>query len=94
MLEIIKDNLGNIKAVCEFYSVNEKGEWDKSGIYCWINEVFVSKSYQNNGCLRKFVEMITSKYPQFQFGYFWRRKKYGNRIRIYHKFRWLKLIRR
>jgi len=94
MLEIIKDELGNIKACLEFYSVNEKGEWDFKGIYCWINEVAVSKSYQNNGCLRKFVKIITSKYPQFQFGYFWRQNKYPDRkIRIYHKARWMKLLK-
>ena len=94
MLEIIRDENKNIQAVLEFYAVNAKGEWDEKGIYCWINEVEVNKSYRNSGSIKQFVKIITSKYPQFQFGYFWRKKKYPDRSpRIYTKRQWLKIVK-
>ena len=95
MLEIIRDPQGEIKAVCEYYSVNQHGEWKAPplGDHCWINEVEVSKSERNNGCLKRFVEIITDKNPQFKFGYFWRRNKYPNRsARRYTRKQWRQLI--
>ena len=92
MLEIIKNNEGEILGACEFYAVNSKGEYAADGIYCWINEVEISKSAEHKGLLKQFAEIITSKYPQFLFGYFWRKYKYPNRSpRIYTRFQWQNL---
>ena len=93
MLEVLRTKDGEIKAVCEWYLVNINGEYDKDGIYCWINECEVSKQFENAGCLREFIKIITSNWPQLQFGYFWRKRKYPNREpRIYSRSRWLKLL--
>ncbi len=96
MLEVIKDKQENIKACIEFYVVDENGRLNDKGLYCWINDAYVSRSAQNNGCLKYFVKRIIFLYPQLQFCYFWREKyKDKNkkwRIRLYSKRQWLQLI--
>ena len=92
MLEILKTDDGTIKAVCEWYLVNEKGGYDTAGDMVWVNEVEISPQYRNNGILKYFAKIIMIKCPQAKFAYFHRRKKYPERgIRVYHKMRWLKL---
>ena len=97
MLEVIKDTQGEIKACLEFYVVDENGNMDDKGLYCWVNDAYVSKSAENNGILKSFVGIVINKYPQLQFGYFWREKyKDENkkwRVRLYSKRSWLKLIK-
>ncbi len=96
MLEIIKTSEGEIKAVCEYYVVDINGNMDDKGLYCWVNDSYVSKSAQNNGILKSFVRIVIDKYPQLQFCYFWREKyKDKNnkwRLRLYTKRSWLKLL--
>jgi len=96
MLEILRDAEGNIKAALEFYIVDSAGNMDDKGLYCWINDCEVSKSHRNNGCLKYFIGTIMKKYPQLQFGYFWREKYRTEndkwRLRMYSKNKWLKLI--
>ncbi len=92
MIEIVHTDIGEIKAVCEYYVVNEDGSMNDKGLYAWIVEAEVSPQYRNNGCLGKFVELITKRYPQLQFGYF-KRLKYKGRIKMYSKRRWLSLIK-
>jgi hypothetical protein len=94
MLELIKDEQGNIKACLEWYLVNDKGEFDQQGEFVWVNEVEISPQYRRNGILKEFARIIIKKAPTAKFGYFWRQEKYPNRdMRIYHKVRWLKLLK-
>ena len=89
MLELIKDDQGNIHAVCEYYVVDKDGHMKDDGEYIWISEVEVAPQYRNNGCLRKFVKIICEKYPNAKAGYFHRLKKYPNRRpRIYTRKQW------
>ena len=92
MLEVIRNHNGNIKGCCEWYLVNERGEFDNQGEFIWINECEISRKYRNNGLLKEFARIIMRKCPQAKFGYFWRKVKYPDRKpRIYHRARWLKL---
>ena len=43
MLEIIRNDLGNILACCEWRRVNAQGKNDKNGKYIWIHELEISK---------------------------------------------------
>jgi len=93
VIEILKDNKENIKAVCEWQLVDSNGNFKQNGEFVWISEVEISSQYRNNGILKVFARIIMTKAPQAKFGYFWRQKKYPNRkIKIYHKYQWLKLI--
>ena len=95
MLEVIKTEQGEIKAVCEYYIVDGSGNYDTQGEFVWINEVDISSQYRNNGLLKEFVRAIIKKVPSTaRFGYFWRQGKYPNRkMRIWHKEKWLRLIK-
>ena len=95
MLEILKtEDNQTIKAICEYYIVDENGNFDRNGKFVWINEVEVAPQFRNNGCLKSLVRNIMNKISkECEFGYFGRYRKYPNRkFRIYHKSRWLKLI--
>ena len=89
MLEVLYDNLGEIKAVCEYYVVDKYGHMDDKGAYIWVNDCVISPKYRNNGCLINFVKIITNRYPQAKYGYF-KREKYNNRVHMYSKNQWLR----
>ena len=92
MLEIIRSDEGEILGACEFYAVDAKGNFASDGKYCWINECEISKSAEHKGLLKQFAQIITSKYLQFQWGYFWRKNKYPARSpRIYTRYQWQNL---
>lgn len=99
MIEILRTEDGTIKAVCEYYIVDEKGNFKVNGEYAWVNECEIAPQFRGNGILKTFAKIIIEKNEQVQFGYFWREKKYSEKeyplrkhIRIYHKSRWLKLL--
>ena len=93
MIEILRTDKGEIKAVAEYYIVNEDGSFNRKGEFVWINEVEISPQYRGNGILKTFAKNIMEREPQAKFGYFWRQYKYPDRKpRIYHRFQWLKLI--
>ncbi len=99
MIEILKDENDNIKAVCEYYIVDIEGHFDKDGEFVWVNEVYINPQYRNSGILQKFFGILINKCPQAKFGYFWRQNKYPDEkfpnrksIRIYTKQQLLKLI--
>ena len=96
MIEILRTNDGTIKAVCEYYIVDENGNFNRNGKFAWINEAEIAPQFRGNGILKTFAQIIIDKNPQAEFGYFWRLRKYPERIkpRIYHKVRWLKLLGR
>ncbi len=91
MIEVLKRD-GEIKGVCEWWIVDKLGKFDPNGEYIFINEVETSKSSENNGNLKYFIETITNKYPQAKYGYF-KRRKYGDRIRMYSRRQFRKLIK-
>jgi hypothetical protein len=93
VIEILRTDDGTIKAVCEYYIVDNNGNFAPKGEYAWINECEIAPQFRGNGILKNFAKIIMEKNPQARFGYFWRQRKYPERTpRIYHKSRWLKLI--
>ena len=92
MLEIIRDNEGNILVACEYRLLNPQGRYDKNGKYIWIHEVEISKSYRNNGLIKKLIKNISDKVPDFEYCYFARYKR-NNKIRCYSRNSWLGRIK-
>lgn len=90
MLETIRDNQGEIKAVCEWYIVDSQGHFDTQGKYIWIEQLEFSNSVNGdgNGYVKEFVKRITSLAPHCMYGYF-RREKYNGRVRLYSRETWL-----
>ena len=94
MLEILRTDSGEIKAVCEQYIVDEKGNWDTTNKFIWISEIEVSPQYRNNGCLKHFIKPIMDKVPWAEYGYFWRKRKYPDKKPvIFNREQWLKMIK-
>lgn len=93
MIEILHGEKGELKAVCEFYIVDAKGNFAPKGEYAWINECEIAPQFRGNGILKSFAKIIMEKNPQARFGYFHRQYKYKGRApRIYTRERWKKLI--
>lgn len=99
MLEILRTDDGSIKGVCEYYVVDEAGNFQANGEFVWVAELEIAPQFRHEGLIKEFIKRIIDKVPQAKFGYFWRQKKYPQEkysvrkhIRIYHKARWLKLL--
>jgi len=89
MIEIIRDEQGNIHGVIEYYIVNPDGSMNDTGDTIWINECEIAPQYQNNGCIKKFISILINKFPNVKAGYFHRLGKYPNRLpRLYTRKQW------
>ena len=93
MLEYLTDEKGNLKAVVDFWIVDKDGKLNDKGIYIWVNDFYVSPDCRRNGVINHFVQRIIQRVPWAKWGYF-ARAKYNDRLRIYSKRRWLKLIKK
>lgn len=93
MLETIRDDKGEIRAVCEWYIVDSQGHFDVSGEYVWVEQFEFSNSVNGDGhgYIKEFIGRIINLVPHCKFGYF-RRNKYKGRVRLYTKSRWLKFV--
>lgn len=94
MIEVLHTDTGDIKAVCEWWMVNEKGEFDPYGYVVWVAELEVSKSFRHNGCISEIIKRITDKVPYARQGYFWRKGKYPDRPQhTYNRRQWLNRVK-
>ena len=93
-METIRDKDKNILACCEYYVVDDKGRFDESGQYIWVEQLEFSSMVNGNGIehVQEFVRRIIKNVPWAIAGYF-RREKYQGRVRLYSRRRWEKLLR-
>ena len=94
MLETIRDKDKNILAVCEYYVVDDEGHFNESGQYIWIEQLEFSSMVNGNGLgyVQEFIKRIIKNVPWCKAGYF-RRGKYNNRVKLYSRRRWEKLLK-
>jgi hypothetical protein len=89
-----KDFDGKVIAYAEFRLVNERGFEDPKGIYIWINDVWVHKSFRTgdkfNEILKGFILSQADKFPWTEYIY-WQRGKYDDRMSLYSR---VKILRR
>lgn len=93
MIEFTTDKKRNLTGVVDFWIVNKKSELDKKGDIIWVSNWYINPKYRNNGQIAIFAKKVIDKVPWANWCYF-AREKYGNRLRIYHKKKWLKIIKR
>lgn len=93
VLEYSVDKEGNLTGVVDFWVVDDKGKLDEKGKYAWISNWYINPKYRNNGQIAIFAKKVIDKVPWVEWAYF-AREKYNNRLRIYHKRKWLKIIER
>ena len=75
------------------YARNEQGKLDDGGKLIWINEFYIAPKYRNNGVISKMIAAVTTRVPWATHGYF-KRAKHNNRISIYPKNKWIKIMKR
>jgi hypothetical protein len=93
MIECIKNESGDITAVCEWLLFNDKAMIDDNGTIVMIAELHINNEHRGNGVLKKFIKSIASKCPQADKVFFFREHKYpGRKIRVYSRERILKRI--
>lgn len=93
MLEIIRDEQGNMQAVCEFNRVDKDGKLDKQGRYIYIANMEINPSARGNGMLKKFIKLVSDRIKDFDACYFKREKKYNGRLRMYTRQQWLNQLK-
>lgn len=94
MIEILYKDDGEIKAVCEWWMVDNQGHFDPYGEFVWVEDLEITKSERGNGCIKEFIKRITSIVPQAKYGYFFRQRKYpGRHQHTYTREQWLRRIR-
>ena len=86
MIEVLKDDKGDIVAVCEWLLFNEDKFLDDKGTLVCISELEINKAYRGNGVIKKFIRNIQAKCPTAQRMFFWRENKYPARpFRVYSR---------
>ena len=93
MLEYTIDKEGNLQSVIDFWVVDKSGKLDDKGEYVFVNEWYISPKYRGNGTIAEFAKRIIKRVPWAKYAYF-ERRKYNNRISIYPKRKWLKIIQK
>jgi len=84
MLETIKDDKGNLKAVCVYMIINKEQRVDPKGDKIIIEEMEINPEYRGNGVARQFIKNLLTKYPALETCHFIREYKYPNRgVRTY-----------
>lgn len=95
MLEIIKDEQGNLKACIEWLVYNKQGQLDELGNSVFIGELYINPKDRGNGILKEFMKIIINKCSKTNLTgcFFFRESKYkGRGPRWYSKEQWLKII--
>ena len=83
MIEVIRNDSGDIIAVCEWLLFNERGIIDDRGDICFIAELEINKSCRGNGVLRQILKGIESKAMTAKRVFYYRENKYpGREVKI------------
>jgi len=86
MLEVLHDDKGNIKAVCDYLIVNKEKALDDEGYWMIIEEIEINPEYRNNGMLWAIIKTLLVKFPDVEICSFKRLAKYPNRVmRTYNR---------
>ena len=94
MIECLKNDRGDIIAVCEWLLFNKEGQLDDEGNVILIAELEVNKSHRFNGTIRYFIKKISEKCPTAEKMFFFREFKYpGRKHKVYSREQILRRIK-
>jgi hypothetical protein len=85
LIECIKDDTGNLKAVCSYVIINREEKIDYTdGQFILIEEMEINPEYRHNGIVMGFIRTLLNKYPKLEVCLFVREYKYpGRPVRFY-----------
>jgi hypothetical protein len=79
MIEVVRNDKGDITAICEYLIFNNLGGLDEEGNKIFIGDVEINPEHQRKSILRHFIKVLLVKYPKLEQCYFYRKKKYPYR---------------
>ncbi len=82
MIVTLKDPDDKVITYIEYRLVDHRGLDSEVGRWIWINNIWIHKSLERQGILRKLMRDNVAKYPTAKWFYF-KRTKYNGRIRKY-----------
>ena len=82
MFSVHRNSEDLVDAYVEYFIVNKDGSLNGKGIYAFISEIWIHPTIQRRKLLKQFILNEHKKFPQVKWIYF-RRRKYGDRMRIY-----------
>lgn len=84
MIECLRDDVGNITAVCEWLSFDETGKLVDGGKILLIAEMEINPSHRGLKTIREFIKRIHQKSPMAEKIFFFREPKYpGRKMSLY-----------
>ena len=73
MLWVLRGEGGNIQAVCEWWLVDERGQWTPEGRYVFLHQLEITPGVNLHMVRKSFVEQISLAVPG-ALGVFWHRE--------------------
>lgn len=93
MIEVIHDDVGGIKAVCD-YIVTKDNILDENGDTMFICDMEIVPAYRGNGMVRTVIRNILAKRPNLKTCSWFREYKYkGRPLKTYTREQFEKLIK-
>lgn len=93
MLEVIRNDNGDMIAVCEWLLLNNQGQLDDTADTMFIGEMEINKQYRGQGILKQVIRNLLIKCPQASKCLFFRKGKYPDRnYSLYTRDKWIKLV--
>ncbi len=94
MLTVIRNDEGQLEAACEWWTVNEKGQWFGGGKYIYVSHLEISKGVDSKILLEDLFAIMAWEEPQAISAYWIRRSKTGEKPREYSRERLFKRFSR
>ena len=85
MIFVHRDAQDRIAAVCEWWLVNEHGQWTPDGRYVFVNQLEITPGYDSRTLLRLCIDDIARQAPQAVGAYWERRDRLRTGIRGYRR---------
>jgi hypothetical protein len=85
MIAVLRDESGNITAVCEWLWFDNAGRVTEDGELIFIGELEVNPGHENSGCLKGLLKQVIELAPNAKEIFWFRESKYpGRKHRLFN----------
>ena len=85
MLTVIRDEHGRLQAACEWWLVDDLGQWTPTGWYVWLNQLEANPDVNLHQVRRALVEEIGRLAPDAVGVYWERRDSFHPRLHAFRR---------
>ena len=79
MIEVLRNDQGEIVAVCEYIIINDQVEEEQFGNRCFIKYLEINQSLRRRDCIARLVKQMMLKHPKTMTCEWYRMAKYPQR---------------